>query len=245
MPWEICTDYRGIVGGSYFKNVASIVSFDQQSLLTIKRDSASGDLAVDTDLVDQSGNVVAEVRNNEINVVGDRTDLAVASLGSRISLSNSSTGEILFDFRTNPNGSAYEFELALSSFLPNGLPFYLHPNRIRIGSSRILKPSLAFLNIELQGGSTESAISVLLAPNADSFEGSLLPNTFRGEESILRNFVFEFDPHAPKPVTTFVAMGDSKSIINLNEPAYLLDLGIVNFPIGITVSEPNIANAAE
>lgn len=240
MLWKIATNYRGIIGGSYFRNVPSIVSFKEKSLITVKHDSESCRFAVDADIVDKTGTTLAEIRNNVINVPSPQTDLVMVSKTSRISFSNSKSGEILFDFRTNESDSAYDFELSLSTFLPNGLPLLIHPNRIRIGSSRILKPSLAFISFEAASECTKSAIRVALDPEDDSFEGFLLPNTVSGGDSILRKLVFEADPKVPKAVTTFVASGTANSIFEMNEPAYLLDVGIANFPVGIVIAERTV-----
>jgi hypothetical protein len=145
MPWVEAKEYKAIIGGCYFDSIPRIIDYNGNPFITIKRNTANEQIGVDVDVTNSDGTLISEVRDGEI-ILCNQDDYHVLRNKTHSTIVEIKTGRILYDFiKFSKNDTGLDFQMSLVTYLPNRLPIFLHPNRIRIGSSRVAKPHLTFI----------------------------------------------------------------------------------------------------
>lgn len=64
--WMMATDYTVKLGGNYFINCESLITYDDATLFTLTRRENDGRLGIDCDIYDVKGNKIATIRHGTI-----------------------------------------------------------------------------------------------------------------------------------------------------------------------------------
>jgi len=237
MSWIEAREYRAIIGGCFFLNVPTIIEHNGQQFITVKKNSASGQIGIDANIIDASGKTIAEIRNDQVTIK-DRENLQFVSVRGRSSIVESKTGKILYDIQLFSGDLQLDFKLSIATHLANGLPIFLHPNRIRIGSSNILKPHITSLKLATQKGMKGPALQIRVAPTASAKEYLHVPRApMTGPGGIIGKLLptktGQVEPGMP--VLMMVGKNGMAANISLEGPCYLLDVAFENFEIGIEI----------
>jgi len=232
MAWIVAQTYKAIIGGCFFSDVPIILEIDKQPIITVKEDSQNNLFGVDADINGKSGDLIATIRNGVIEL--QKADGHVLhELPNRQLLINAEDGRALFDFKSMPADASYSFELSLHTYLPCGIPLSLHPNRIRIGCTRILRPHAHGVILENGRGGERAAIEIVL-PTKDIYDGKILVPfvEFAGSNRPATEAVAprRFNEH----LGSTIRITADNPFFKINEPLYVRNLGISGFPIGIS-----------
>ena len=154
MSWLEAEEYRAIIGGCYFLNVPRIIELNERPFITIKKNPTTGQIGIDADILDANDSVVAEIRNDKI-AIGDKEKYQLQKVEGRSSIIENESGRVWYDFQSLSEDPELDFRLSAITHLSSGIPLFLHPNRIRIGSSRIVKPHITSLKVATKKGSSK------------------------------------------------------------------------------------------
>jgi hypothetical protein len=238
MSWENAGDYRAIIGGCYFRDVPRIVSCNGNPFVTVKRNSSNNSIVVDVDITDADGVLISEIRNGEIQL-NKADSFRVLNDEMRSSVVETKTGMIMYDFGRYSEGKGIDFQCSIITHLPNGLPFFLHPNRIRIGSPHILKPHLTSLKLTTHRGALGPALFIdLLGVGKNEEIMHVPPAPMIGRGGVVTNSVINKSDMSNKEMAVLMMYGENNQAgnISLRGPCYFLDLAFENFEIGLAIT---------
>lgn len=238
MSWEIAEDYRAITGGCYFRNVPRIVTYNGYPFVTVKRNSSNNSIGIDVDITDANGILISEIRNGEIQL-HKADSFRVIDDEMRSSVVDTKTGIIMYDFGRYSEGKEIDFQCSIITHLPNGLPLFLHPNRIRIGSPRILKPHLTSLKLATHRGALGPALLIDLLGVGKNEEILHVPSApMIGRGGVVTNSVINKSDMSNKEMAVLMMYGENNQAANisLRGPCYFLDLAFENFEIGLAIT---------
>lgn len=238
MSWVEAKDYRAIIGGCYFHNVPRIAEHNGQPLITVKRNILNNRFGVDTNILDRNGALIGEIRNDEISI-GNRDTYQILSSENRLSIVEVKTGRIIYDITIPSNRKGVDFELSLTTYLPNGLPVFFHPNRIRIGSPRILKPHITSLKLETKYGAQGPALIIELQYSDKNEKYLYVPAApMTGAEGLVTKCLSLKEGQQDSGMTTLMMYGENNQATNisLRGPCYFLDMAFKNFETAISIN---------
>lgn len=240
MSWIEAREYRAIIGGCFFFNVPTIIEHNGQQIITIKKNSASGQPGVDASILDASCKTIAEIRNDQITIV-DRENLQSVSVQGRSSIVETKTGKILYDIQLFSGDPQLDFKFSITTHLANGLPIFLHPNRIRIGSPSILKPHITSLKLATQRGIEGPALKIKVAPTDSAKEYLHVPRApMIGQGGIIGKLLTTRTGQVESGMSVLMMLGKNGRAANISfeGPCYFLDVAFENFEIGIAIDSP-------
>lgn len=238
MSWVEAQEYKALIGGCYFVSIPRIIDYNGNPFISIKRNTADEQIGVDVDVTDSNGTLVSEIRDGEI-LLCKQDEYHVLRYKMRSTIVEIKTGRILYDFIKYPkNNKGLDFQMSLLTYLPNRLPIFLHPNRIRIGSPRIAKPHLTSLKLATQKGVHGPALKIELS-NSDNREDILhLPSVpMVGQGGVVALSLVENSGQEKHKIGILMMQGENNQASNLSfrGPCYFLDIAIENFETGMAI----------
>jgi hypothetical protein len=129
--WEIEKNFKVKIGGNYFINCNSLISYDDKPLFTLKRRDSDGRLGIDFDIYDKCGKKVATVRRGNV-VQGDVNAYEMRHLADCHKIIEKETGRIVAQIDKSPSDA--DLAVSVSMYLPNGFLLQANPDSINIGS---------------------------------------------------------------------------------------------------------------
>jgi hypothetical protein len=129
--WEIEKNFKVKIGGNYFVNCESLISYDGKPLFTLKRRDSDGRLGIDFDVYDQCGKKVATVRRGNV-VQGDVNAYEIHPLADCHKVIEKATGRIIVQIDKRPPDA--NLAVSVNMYLPNGFLLQATPDTINIGS---------------------------------------------------------------------------------------------------------------
>lgn len=227
--------YRALIGGCYFSNVPNMIVFDDHPILTVSSVGATARPGIYAELRDSAGTLFGQVKDSKIDLI-DRSRYHVHEIGSRASVIDGTNGFIILDLIQQPTRAKLDFILSATLHLPNGVPIFLHPNRIRIGTARILKPNMMSLRLAAKSGQGRTAMNIELDPAGipqDSFQVPRSPMV--GVTPMVQRLLDTDSPISAEIATLLFEGQPGTAAINMSGACYLLDVAFTDFEVGITL----------
>ena len=156
--WQPTQDYKAIIGGILYKNVANPIVVNGSSLIAFSREDTSNTLGVSLEIYDDKKNLIASVRNNEIHNL--REGFLVLSGMNRVSVIHAESGQVFLDLICNIQGHEHELELSFLCVVEE-YPIVLHPERTKCGVFNDHKaPNISRLTLSTDPGSMAGGIAI-------------------------------------------------------------------------------------
>lgn len=138
--WEIERNFKAKIGGNYFSNCDSLISYDDKSLFTVKRRESDGRLGIDFDVYDKNSQKIATIRHG--NVIHGNVDVYEIRHGADCyKVMEKATGKIIVQIDKNPPDA--DIAVSVNMYLPNGFLLEATPDSINIGSSEMVGNTFA------------------------------------------------------------------------------------------------------
>jgi len=156
--WEIEKNFKVKIGGNYFVNCESLISYDDEPLFTLKRRDSDGRLGIDFDVYDSKGNKIATIRRGNV-VQGDIDAYEISHLSDCHKVIEKASGRVIVQIDKNPPDA--ELAVSVNMYLPNGYLFEATPDNINI-KSNILTNNLFSNPIGITIGESSKSAGVKL-----------------------------------------------------------------------------------
>ena len=237
MSWMEAEDYRAIIGGCHFLNVPRIIEHNGCRIITIKRNSASVQIGVDTDILNPKGDIVAEVRDAKITIKSTEKCQLLKTKG-RSSIVENESGRTLYDLCFFLDHPELDFRLSVITHLPNGIPVFLHPNRIRIGSPNILKPHISSLKLTTRKGMEGPALNIKITRQDKGEQYVHVPRVpMVGPGGVVANLLTTATGQVDSGMSILKLSGKDNRAANISfqGPCYFLDVAFENFKTAIEI----------
>jgi len=138
--WEIEKNFKAKIGGNYFINCESLISYDGKPLFTVKRREPDGRLGIDFDVYDKNSQKVATIRHG--NVVHGNVGVYEIRHGADChKVMEKATGRIIVQIDKNQPDA--DIAVSVNMYLPNGFLLKATPDSINIGSSEMVGNTIA------------------------------------------------------------------------------------------------------
>ncbi|MBW3599127.1 MAG: hypothetical protein KY475_17885 [Planctomycetes bacterium] len=238
MAWEAAIDAEAVLGGCYFRHVPVPLQYGDDSIVQIRR-SLEGSYAVTCEVYDQEVRV-ASVSEDAIDLVADREQYGVSTAEGRRRVYARRTGRMLFDEATRTVGVRRVLFASLLTRLPNGCVAYFHPDRIRIGTERIVKPHLSSMLLKTNEGAPGPAVRISeVRPKPDREDIAYAPGApmVGGGGVVQRMLALPGEERLGGDSVLFMYDRDAAvaTSLNMSGPCYFLDVGWESFQVGISV----------
>jgi len=237
--------YRALIGGCYFSNVPNIIVFDDHPILSVSSFGATARPGIYAELRDSAGTLIGQVENGKIGLI-DRSRYQIHEVGSRVSVIDGTNGFIILDLIQQPSQLKLDFIISATLHLPNGVPIFLHPNRIRIGTARILKPNMMSLCLAAKAGQGRAALNIELNPAGIPQDSFQIPRTSMvGATPVVQRLLNADGPAFTEMATILFDGKPGSAAVNMSGDCYLLDVAFTDFEIGIILhlAKPHEAKA--
>jgi hypothetical protein len=238
MPWIEAINYRAIIGGCYFRNIPQIIQHNDSPVLIVKNNTENGKMGIDADIITIDQNVIAEIRNGEVNL-RNQSKYHLLVVEKRASVIEIETGKILYDFELLNGDNGLDFKLSMATYIVSNLPIFLHPNRIKIGSTNILKPHMTSLKLTTMQGSLGPAFKIGISLADESENCVHMPRApMIGKGGVISNLLStEFDKSDSEMATLMMGVTNTHAAnISFQGPCYFLDVAIENFEIAFAIN---------
>lgn len=133
--WEIVKNVKVKVGGNYFVNCESLISYRDKPLFTLKRRDSDGRLGIDFDVYDKQGKKVATIRRGNV-VEGDTSAYDIEHGADCHKVTEKTTGRVIVQVDKKP--PSVDIAVSVNMYLPNGFLLEATPDTINIGSLKIV-----------------------------------------------------------------------------------------------------------
>ncbi len=133
--WEIEKNFKAKIGGSYFINCESLISYHGKPLFTLKRRESDGRLGIDFDVYDKQGKKVATIRRGNV-VEGDTSAYGIDYGADCHKVTEKTTGRVIVHIDKNPPDA--DIAVSVNMYLPDGFLLQATPYSINIGSSTMI-----------------------------------------------------------------------------------------------------------
>lgn len=133
--WKIEKNFKAKIGGNYFTNCESLISYHDKLLFAVKRRESDGRLGIDFDVFDQNGKKVATVRHGNI-VEGDISAYEITHGADCHKVVEKTTGRIIVQIDKKPQDA--DIAVSVNMYLPDGFLLQATPDSINIGSSKMV-----------------------------------------------------------------------------------------------------------
>jgi len=237
MSWIEAEKYRAIIGGCYFLNVPRIVELNERPFITIKINPTTGQIGIDADILDVNHSKIAEIRNDKITI-GDKEKYQLQEVEGRSSIIENRSGRVLYDFQSLSEDPELDFRLSVITHLSSGIPVFLHPNRIRIGSSHIVKPHITSLKLATRKGMGGPALKIRLAPKDKDKQYLHVPRApMIGPGGVVANLLTAKTGQIESGMSVLMMSGKDNRAANISfqGPCYFLDVAFENFETAIAI----------
>ena len=129
--WKIKKNFKVKIGGNYFINCKSLISYDDKQFFTVKRRDSDGQLDIDFDVYDQNAQKVAAVRRGNV-VQGDINAYEISHEADCKKVIEKATGRVIVQIDKNPPDA--DLAVSVNMYLPNGFLLKATPDAINISS---------------------------------------------------------------------------------------------------------------
>jgi len=245
MSWIEAERYRAIIGGCYFHNVPRIIELNERPFITIKKNPTTGQIGVDVDIFDVKHSLVAKIRNDKITI-GDKEKYQLQKVVARSSVIENESGRILYDFQSLSEDSELDFRLSVITHIVSGIPVFLHPNRIRIGSSHIVKPHITSLKVATKKGMEGPALIISLAPKDRGKQYLHVPRApMIGPGGVVANLLTAKTGQIESGMSVLMMSGKDNRAANISfqGPCYFLDVAFEDFKAAIAINSASSDNS--
>ncbi|MBA7709535.1 hypothetical protein ES703_118454 [subsurface metagenome] len=133
--WEIERNFKAKIGGNYFINCESLISYQGKPLFTVKRRESDGRLGIDFDVYDKDGHKVATIRRGNV-VEGNAKAYEIAHGANQHKVIEKATGRVIVQIDKNPPDA--DIAVSVNMYLPDGFLLEATPDAINIGSSKMI-----------------------------------------------------------------------------------------------------------
>lgn len=133
--WKIEKNFKVKVGGNYFINCDSLISYDDNLVFTLKRRDSDGRLGIDFDVYDQAGKKIATIRRGNV-VQGDVNAYEIKHLADSHKVIEKATGRIIVQIDKRPPD--VDLAVSVNMYLPNGFLLQATPDSINVGSTTMV-----------------------------------------------------------------------------------------------------------
>jgi hypothetical protein len=156
-------NYIARIGGIIYKNVEDPIIFNGASLLGLTRNTSDGELGVNLDLKDESGNKIAAITDGNVSEI-DSEKYTIIEGQDRFAVVEKASGRTWADIRRRISDEIYELDVSCL-FIRAGFPVILHPNRTKIGKVNDNQPpNISSLTLSTQNPGTGVAIHLKSNP---------------------------------------------------------------------------------
>jgi hypothetical protein len=157
--WEIERNFKAKIGGNYFINCESLISYDDESLFMVERRESDGCLGIDFDVYDKNSQKVATIRNG--NVVHGNVGVYEIRHGADChKVMEKATGRIIVQIDRNPPDA--DIAVSVNMYLPNGFLLKATPDSINIESSEMAGNTFAACTSGIAIGKSEGGAGICL-----------------------------------------------------------------------------------
>lgn len=164
MTWEPAAHYKALIGGILYRNVPQPIVCNGKSLISLTRNTASGQLAVSFELFEQDKSTIASVADNTITLHNTADYLVLRGL-NRTAVVHKQSGRIWCDLRCTTGKDDYELSVSCLLFSESGYPIILHPDRSKFGTANDNRaPNIAFLTMTTDQGGAAAGIGLKNSP---------------------------------------------------------------------------------
>ena len=130
--WEILKNFKIKLGGNYFINCESLISYDNQPVFRrIERRDTDGKLGLDFDVYDDKGQKIATIRRGNV-VQGNTSAYEIKHLANCDKVIEKSTERIIVEI--NKQVPDADIAVSVHMYLPNGFLLEATPDRINVGT---------------------------------------------------------------------------------------------------------------
>jgi hypothetical protein len=237
MSWLEAEEYRAIIGGCFFLNVPRIIELNDRPFITIKKNPTTGQIGIDAEILDANDSVVAEIRNDKITI-GDKEKYQLQKVEGRSSIIENESGRVWYDFQSLSEDPELDFRLSAITHPASGIPLFLHPNRIRIGSSHIVKPHITSLKLATSKGMEGPALKIRLAPKDKGKQYLHVPRVpMIGPGGVVANLLTAKTDQIEAGMSVLMMSGKDNQAANISfqGPCYFLDVAFENFETAIAI----------
>lgn len=134
--WEIPKNFKIKLGGNYFINCKSLISFNNQPVFRrIERRDTDGKLGLDFDVYDDKGGKIATIRRGNV-VQGNTQAYEMKHLADCDKVIEKSTGRIIVEI--NKKSSDADVAVSVNMYLQDGFLLEATPDSINVGSSKMI-----------------------------------------------------------------------------------------------------------
>lgn len=163
MPWTIAKDARIKLGGNYFVNCEHLITFDDESLIVVKRRDNDGQLGVDFNIYGKDGQRIGVIRHGR--VVEGHDDYLIEHGPDRKRIIEKTNGKVICEIDRSPSDDQAELAVTLSTYLPNGFRLEVSPDAINISKCTMQGCSFSNLIVGIAiGRSTQRGVGIALDP---------------------------------------------------------------------------------
>ncbi len=134
--WEIPKNFKIKLGGNYFINCESLISYDNQPVFRrIEQRDTDGKLGLDFDVYDDKGQKIATIRRGNV-VEGNTQAYEMKHLVDCDKVIEKSTGRIIVEINKKPSDA--NIAVSVNMYLQNGFLLEATPESINVGTSKMI-----------------------------------------------------------------------------------------------------------
>lgn len=160
MTWMPAVEYKAIIGGVLYRNVAQPIVCNGKSLISLVRNIETGQLSANFKLARQDTTPVASIENNVVTLNAE-DDYTVIQGPNRVAVIEKRNGSIWCDLRNVTGRAEYELAVSCLLFSETGFPILLHPDRSKFGTANDNRaPNIAFLSLSTNPHNSGGAIAL-------------------------------------------------------------------------------------
>jgi len=134
--WESPKNFKIKLGGNYFINCVSLITFNNQPVFRkIERRDTDGKLGLDFDVYNDKGQKIATIRRGNV-VQGDTQAYEMRHLADCDKVIEKSTGRIIVKIDKKPSDA--DIAVSVNMYLQNGFLLEATSDKINVGSSQLI-----------------------------------------------------------------------------------------------------------
>ena len=158
--WEIPKNFKIKIGGNYFINCKSLISFNNQPVFRrIERRDTDGRLGLDFDVYDDKGQKIATIRRGNV-VQGDTQAYEMKHLADCDKVIEKTTGRIIAEINKKPSDA--DIAVSVNMYLQNGFLLEVTPDSINVGSSQMIGNIFSNCNTGIAIGESTGGAGICL-----------------------------------------------------------------------------------
>lgn len=158
--WEIDKNFKVKLGGNFFINCESLISYDDNPLFTLKRRDSDGRLGIDFDVYDQNCQKVATIRRGNV-VQGDTSAYEISHGANCHKVTEKASGKVMVQIDKNLRDA--DLAVSVNMYLPDGFLLKATPDSINIGSTTMVGNIFSNCRTGIAIGETAGGAGICLA----------------------------------------------------------------------------------